>query len=251
MMRTLFVSLVMVALMLPLSHAQISDFPKSHLITVNGTAEVKVTPDKAVITINIETMDKDVAISKNQNDEIVKKVIDSCTRLGITASDISTDFINVDSRFQRDYEQKKFLGYNMRRRVAITLKDISKFDNLITELLASGIDGIQDVVFQTTDLRKYKDQARAESIRAAQEKAQAMAKELGQTIGKAISIEERGSNSQSWYNSWYSGYGRNYPNPFNASSEAPAPANLSDSDTPLALGKISITASVLVSFELQ
>jgi uncharacterized protein len=250
-MMKYFITTSIIALVLfPVAFAQNMNQLSTPVITVSGSSEIKVTPDKAVITVSIETIDKDVAVSKKQNDDIVKKVIDSCVKSGIAESDISTDFINIDSRYQRDYEQKKFLGFYMSRRVAITLKDISKFDNLISDLLTSGIDGIQNVDFQTSELRKYKDQARAEAVLAAREKALAMAKELGNTIGKAISIEERSSNYQPWYSNWYGG--RNYPNPFNATSVAPAPPmGQADSDMPLALGKISVSASVSVSFELQ
>ena len=251
-MKNFLAALIIALILFPVAFAQNNDIPKPHLITVNGDAEVKVTPDKAIITAGIETVDKDIIAAKKQNDDIVKRLVENCVKLGIPEGNISTDFINVDNKYERVNDQQKFVGYYMRRRVAITLTDITKFDILVTELLSSGIYQIKDVKFETTELRKYKDQARADAIRAAREKAQAMTNELGQTIGKAYSIDEKSSFSRSWYGGWNNWYGgANYPNPFNASSNAPSPTDNINPDMPLALGKISVTASVSVSFELQ
>jgi uncharacterized protein YggE len=90
-------------------------------------------------------------------------------------------------------------------------------------------------------MRKYKDQARAMAIKAAQEKASAFAREIGQSIGKAFSITEDGVNNFT---------GKTLPN--NTSNYVGGISGAySDDENTIALGQISVTARVVVSFELN
>ena len=45
------------------------------LITVTGDAEVRVSPDEVILTLGVETWDKDLGIAKKQNDARVEKVL--------------------------------------------------------------------------------------------------------------------------------------------------------------------------------
>ncbi|HEV7522684.1 MAG TPA: SIMPL domain-containing protein, partial [Candidatus Angelobacter sp.] len=85
------------------------------------------------------------------------------------------------------------------------------------------------------DLRKYRDQARDLAVKAALEKAAALARALGQDIGKAQSIEEV-PESESVANTRLYGYADK-----TARTEAPS----------IAVGQKSISASVMVAFELN
>src|SRR5438105_15796579 len=103
--------------------------------------------------------------------------------------------MHVEPHYDNRYDngqpaERKFLGYYMTKNITITLRDISKFEKLITEALKLGTNYINGIHFQTTELRKFRDQARLDAIRAAKEKAIALAAELGQKIGKPITITE-------------------------------------------------------------
>lgn len=166
-------------------------------IKVTGTAEIQVVPDTATLSFSVIEQDKSVAEAKKQNDEIIAKVSTTAKRFGVAPIDIKTDYIRVKEVTKRiksqtpgiDYEEV-FDGYQVSRNLIIKLRDISKFEAFLTALLDTGVSDVDNVAFSSSELRKHKDQARAQAIRAAKEKATAIAKEIGQTIGKAVSIEE-------------------------------------------------------------
>jgi uncharacterized protein YggE len=110
---------------------------------------------------------------------------------------------------------------------------------MLGEIFRSGITQINSVDFRTTQSRKLKDQARAMAIKAAQEKASAMAKEIGQNIGKAYTIVEEGLDNR-----------RYAANVLNTSGFIMG-GSVSEEESAIALGQISITARVVVSFELK
>jgi hypothetical protein len=121
--------------------------------------------------------------------------------------------------------------------MSVTVRDLSKLDTLLQGLIAAGGNRIDSVEYETSDLRKYRDQARELAVKAAREKAQAMAHALGQEIGKAQSIEEA-ADSRS--------YGAN--NYLNNSIEEGGYTRKSPSTS---AGQARISASVTVSFELN
>ena len=77
------------------------------------------------------------------------------------------------------------------------------------------------------------------AIKAAQEKAIALTKEIGQTIGKAYSIVEEGIGGDSRSNNFLS------------NSAGSARGDYSDTEGTIALGQIPVVARVTVSFELK
>jgi uncharacterized protein YggE len=210
------------------------------LVTVSGQAEVMVVPDEVVFSVKVSTLDKDLQKARIRNDEVVKKVLALAKTYEIPPQLVQTDYISLDERYSDEEATRKpsvFLGYTVVKRVAISLRDVSKAERLLADLFTSGITSIESVDFRTTQDRKYKDQARALAIKAAQEKAAAYAREIGQSIGKAYSITEEGFPSLAGSNTMNLSRG--------------VSGSYSDQSSTISLGQISITARVVVSFELH
>jgi uncharacterized protein YggE len=218
-------------------------------ISVAGDAVVKVVPDEVVLTLGVETRHEDLSVAKRHNDERVQRVIASAKYLGVPEKYIQTDFINISPEYEyRNSDIDRIVGYRVGKTIQITLRDIEQFDELLTSALESGANYVHGIDFRTTELRKYRDQARALAIQAAQEKAQALAEELGRTAGEPQSIVEQSSGWWSSYNSWWGSRWGSYVSQ-NVIQNAGLPAFTTEGGT--ALGQISVNASVQVTFELK
>ncbi len=212
------------------------------LITVSGQAEINVTPDMAVFNLRVGTLDKDLAKSKALNDEKVRKTLVMAKDYGIAPEDVQTNYISVETSFT-DYEAGKprvFLGYAVSKKIVLTLRDMSRIESLLSDVIKAGVNQVDGIDFRTTKIRQHKDRARQMAIRAAQEKAIALTKEIGQTIGKAYTIKEEGFSS-----------GSSNSNNFMTNTSASASGDYSDEEGTIAIGQIPIIARVTVSFELK
>lgn len=227
--------------------AQSSAAPRS--INVTGNAEVRVVPDEVVLTFGVETWDKVLSAAKSQNDERVQKIIAVAKEQGVPAERIQTDFISIDPRYQDGYARQDFIGYFVRKTIVITLRDVAKFDALLSGALEAGATHVHGVQFQTTELRKHRDSARSLAIKAAREKAEALAGELGLKIGRATNIQENQLWWWSSYSSWW-GY-RGGPQSQNVVQNAAGSGAPSDSETTIAPGQIAVSATVTVTFEME
>jgi uncharacterized protein YggE len=220
-------------------------------ISVTGQAEVRVTPSLVNIVFGVETLNKALTAAKEENDRRVKAVVQSTQALGVAAKDIQTDYIQVEPRYDDLTSGTVLRHYTVRKTIAVTLNDVSKFERCLSGALDAGASHVIGVQFLTADLRKYRDEARARAIQAAREKAVALARELNARVGKAISIQEYGSGGP-WnsYNSAWSG-GRFSGSGMNQVSIQGSPDSGDLLGEAIALGRIGITASVNVSFELE
>ncbi len=174
-----------------LNNQQSAENPRT--ITVTGDADVRVAPDEVIVTLGVETWDIDLKIAKSDNDKRVSRLLALTEELGIEPKYIQTEHISIEPRYDDWYEKQNLIGYFVRKTVVITLNDISQFEDLLTGALEEGATHVHGIQFRTTQLRKYKDEARALAINAAEEKATALAGELDQEIGEPLSISENQS----------------------------------------------------------
>lgn len=231
---------VFVVLLAVAANAFAEDKPEPRLVTVAGEAEVNVAPDEVVFDLTVSTFNRELRVAKSQTDERLKNVVALAKRYGVADADVQTDYINLTPRYRGDNEARALLGYSVRKDLVLTLRDVTRAEGLLSELLAGDVTRINSVSFRSSQMRKYRDQARDMAMRAAREKAAALAGAVGQKIGRAYSIEEesptpRGYASQNTMSNAVS---------FDSDSA-------SASEGTLALGLIKISARVTVKFELE
>lgn len=244
MKKTIISTTIMSFLMITALFGQYYDQPS--YISVTGDASVEVVPDEVIITLGVETSDLEMNVAKDQNDEIVRKAIEIAKSYGIDECDIQTNYINIEPRYEDYYEYQEFLGFYVQKTIVITLKDLSKFERLISDVLNQGVNYVHGIQFQTSEVEKYKEQARLEAIRKAREKAQMLAQALDMEIGAPTSIYENQTSWWSWNNNYW-GYSW-----AEMSSCAGYYCDVSgQTQSPMAPGQISISASITVSFELK
>jgi uncharacterized protein YggE len=217
-------------------------------ITVRGSAEVRVVPDEVVLTVGVESFYLELEDSKAENDRLTTSVIEAAKGNGIASEHIRTDYLSIEPRFDDRYDKnQELLGYVVRRTVALTLRDVSRFEDLLSEVLEAGANYVHGVDFRTTELRKHRDEARARAIEAAREKAQDLAGQLGQSIGKPLSIDE---GYGGWFSSYGSWWGSRWAGGAAQNVIQSMPSSAAETEGPTAPGQISVSATINVTFEL-
>ncbi len=238
---------------------------KDRNIHVTGSAVVNVVPDRALIQLGVQSNGRTPREVQTRNAVMIGRVINAVKALGVEAKDISTDRYIIQPLYE-DWDSLRIKGYRIFNVISITMRDVNKTSNAISAAFQAGANQVVNVEFYTSELRKYRDQAREMAITAAREKATALAKGSGTDIGCVLNINE---NSWSYFNgwrgwSWWSMYGYNSGNNQNlwtqnavqnaapsggsGSSEGEAPAS---DDDPVSAGQISIRAEVDATFALK
>lgn len=233
------------------------DFSRS--IQVSGVAVVNVTPDRALIKLGAQSNGRSAKEAQSRNSATIRQVVKALKSLGIEEKDIATDWYILEPLYE-DYESLRIKGYRIHNIIEITMRDVGKANDAIVAAFQAGANQVVDVQFYTSELRKYRDQARELAMRAATEKAEALAAVAGAEVDCVLTINENTRSSFYHGGWWWYGYGYGYMNNTSQnlwtqnviqeaapiSSESPT-----SDDGPLSAGQISIRAEVNASFGLQ
>lgn len=233
-------------------------------IHVTGTAVVNVVPDRALIQLGVQSNGRTPGEVQARNAAAISQVIKAIKRLGVEARDISTDRYIIQPLYE-DWDSLRIKGYRIFNVISITMRDVDKVSEAIAAAFDAGANQVVNVEFYTSELRKYRDQAREMAITAAREKASALAKGSGADLGCVLNVNE---NTSSYFNGW-SGWGwwRYYYNggnnqnvwtqnavqnvaPSGGSGGSEGGSSSSDAD-PVSAGQISIRAQVDATFALK
>lgn len=230
-MKKIILILTMLSTFGAMSQEQKNTIPQ---IAVSGEGKVKVTPDIAIITLGIQNSGKEAKEVKTLNDVVIDKVIKYIKKFNIPTSDYQTAQMNLYKNY--DIEKKKY-SYEANQTITITLKDLSKYDLFMMDVMETGINRIDGVEFKSSKMEQYETEARKKAMLHAKKKAEDYLSVLpGQKIGKAILITD---NSNAYY-----------PQPVMYSKRAGLMEDSNARET-LAVGEIEITSTIQVSFVLE
>ena len=209
-------------------------------ISTTGEATCFVVPDEVIVTLGVQTANPNLDSAKSGNDQASQQLVKAVQTLGIEQKHLATDNVQVALRYTDN--DRTISAYVVTRMYMVTLKDIKKLEPLVDSALKNGANRLEGIQFRSSELRKHRDQARSMSIKAAKEKAVALAKDLDCTVGSPITINEYGG-SWSWNGGRYSNIGQNQVS-------YQQPSNNTESGETLPLGQIGVQAGVSVSFDL-
>lgn len=232
-------------------------------ISVTGSAEIKVTPDEVHLRVGVESRHLTLDGAKQQNDERISKALLFLKQSGVKDQDVQTDYLVVEPIYTAHPEvdpttglplarvdEKKLvepLSYVVRKSIGVKLTEVSSFEKILSGLVTNGVNHVQRVDFQISDLDSRKSQARKMAIRSAREKADAMAAELGVKVGKPLYVSV---DDQSSYGGWSPpgqwSYGSGGGGGGGGSRNAP-----DETAGTFAVGQITVTARVSVSFLIE
>lgn len=256
-MTLLRLPLVLVPTLLPtLVHAQIIPGfpmePAKPTITVSGAAEIRVVPDEVVVRFAVEDRSPKLAEAVKACDTSTAAVLAFVKQAGIAPEDVQSDSITIEPVFERPHGEESLVPrfFRASRGFAVRLRDVAKFDGLLQGILEAGADRVEDVEFRTTALRTHRDLARQQAIRAARDKAVALAGELGGKVGKPFSIRETSSGGVRNGASHHGDRWATAQNVVRDDDRGGATAE-DDAEQKLAAGMIGVTSRVDVVFTLE
>ena len=224
---------MMIILMLVVTGMNAQEGKQIAQISVTGEGRIKVVPDRVEINLGVNNFGKDAAEVKKLNDETVDKVLKYIKKFGIPASDFKTTQVSLNKSY--DYEKKK-QTYQASQSIAIVLKDITKYDELMMGLMDNGINSINNVEFKSSKMEQHKSEARKLAILDAKKKAEDYVTVLNQKIGKAILITDNSNH---------------YQPPMYKNAVYAMEASDGNNQQTLAVGEIDIVTNVSVSFVLE
>lgn len=168
--------------------------------TVQADGKAVGVPDIATFSFQVITEGgMDVAKLQSENADKMNKAIEFVKAKGVDKNDISTEQYSVQPRYQSvscnySYGEvcppAEIVGYTIQQSALVKVRDFNLISDLLTGTVKSGANSVSALSFTIDDPTKLENEARAEAIRKAQQKANGIAKAAGFSIGRLLNINE-------------------------------------------------------------
>ncbi|MCR5833581.1 MAG: SIMPL domain-containing protein [Selenomonadaceae bacterium] len=156
---------------------------KPPIIAVSGEGSVEVEPNRATISVGVNTKAKDTSTVQNANAKAAASVINSIVALGIDRRNISTGKYNFSPVYRnKDDGRREIDGYEANNSVTVIVDDLSLIGKVIDTALAHGATNVNSLNFDLRDKETYQDKALRLAVLDAKRKAEIAAAALGKNI---------------------------------------------------------------------
>ena len=101
---------------------------QSSTVTVEGKAEVSVTPDQAILNLGVEMEGRDLSAMTKRVAETTNAFLKLTDDMNIKRNDVITSGVNINPKYR--YENKTgrriFDGYSISRSIQVDIKNINQ-----------------------------------------------------------------------------------------------------------------------------
>jgi uncharacterized protein YggE len=160
-------------------------------IVVSAGGEVRVAPDKASITIGVQSRAATAAAASAQNAQKQRAVIDAIKARGVPADQIGTSNYNVipETRYDREGQAApRVMSYLVTNSVNVELKRIDQVGAVIDAALAAGANEINSLSFGVQNADSARRAALAIAVAKTRAEADVIARAAGGTLGPMIEM---------------------------------------------------------------
>lgn len=172
-----------------------SAIPTMH---VRGEAELERPADQVVISIAVITEAATAGEASQDNREKVEDVMDALKKLDLGEDALSTANYRVEPIW--DYRQPEranrgepfepqIRGYRVHNTVEVETKALDKTSKVLRSAIEAGANTIQNLSFELSDPRMYRQEAIREAVQHARQDAAVLAEAAGVQFVKVLSIQ--------------------------------------------------------------
>lgn len=171
--------------------AQSPSLPPVPQIIVSATGEVRVSPDRATISVGVESRAATAAAASAQNSQKQRAVIEAIKARGVPAEQISTSNFSVipETRYDREGQTApRVLSYRVINSVTVELKRVDQVGPVIDASLAAGANQINSMAFGVQNADSARRAALAAAVTKARLDAETIARAAGGSLGTLLEV---------------------------------------------------------------
>ena len=233
--------LTLAALLTSPVFAQTTPQTPQRTLSLTGQAEVKSTPDIAVISAGVVSDATTAREALTLNNKSMANVLQTIETSGVAKNDIQTSSFSVQPKYkyaQRvnngEQDPPRIVGYTVSNTVTVIVRELANLGQVLDAVVSSGVNQMNGLNFSIAEPAPLRNQARKLAVAEARERAELYAQAAGVSLGQILSISEEG--------------GAHPPQPVsrNAAFESAAAAAV-----PVAQGQQSIQMQVNIVWQIE
>lgn len=161
------------------------------LITTEGESLVLAAPDEIMMSFKVETTELTLEKAKAKNNAIFRAAYNFLVNKGVHPKNINPQFAIITPYKVKANKVGQKIGYfSVSKEVELSILKVNDYEDIVDGLFSSGVYYVSEPNFICRSINKHKRKAFKKAIQMAKQKANFLAKELGQSVGNAFKIRE-------------------------------------------------------------
>ncbi|HVF16630.1 MAG TPA: SIMPL domain-containing protein [Steroidobacteraceae bacterium] len=172
------------------SGANAAEADRLRTVSVQGQGEVQAEPDRAFITLGVESRKLKLEEARADVARAVEAVLKLTRDLKIDQKLVRSTRVNVQPEYNWDNNarERNLIGYFVSRQVEIELRDLEKLGQLLERATDLGVNQLGDPRLDSSKRRELEREALAKAVEDARANADTVAKASGGKLGSARTI---------------------------------------------------------------
>jgi uncharacterized protein len=154
-------------------------------VNVSGQGEVKAEPDRATVTLGVESRKPKMEDARAEVTKTVDAILKLTRDMKIDPKLVRATRINIQPEYNWDNNarERNLIGYYVTRQVEVNVPDLEKLGTLIERAVDVGVNQIGDPQLDSSRRRELEREALAKAVEDAHANAEAVAKAAGARVG--------------------------------------------------------------------
>ena len=159
-------------------------------VSVAGEGEAKATPDRAMITIGVQSRASTAAEAAAENARKQRAVLDTLRALGFTQQQLTTSNYSVYPEMQHEpvNTAPRVIAYVVSNTVRVDVRRLEQAGRVIDAALAKGANTIHGLSFYLADPAPVRRAAIVDAVARARADAEALARAAGGSLGALLEL---------------------------------------------------------------
>lgn len=175
-----------------LASAQASQSPPAPppYISASAIGEVRVTPDRAIVQVTVDSRAESAANAGSQNRDKQERVIAAVKAQGIVAPQIRTSGYNVSPEYAEPERGRapRVTGYRATNTIQVEVRSIENIGKVIDAALGAGATNIGSVGLYASNTEAARREAVQLAVTKARGEAESAATAAGGALGKLVDL---------------------------------------------------------------
>jgi uncharacterized protein len=167
---------------------------KDHTLVVSGSSTSRAIPDKVILTLGVQTVDKSARAAALSNSVAMNKIVSALLASGLRQNETSTSSFSISPNYNYSKGANNITGFTVANSILIQSTNTANVAKWIDTSIANGANSVNSVYFTISDkkLAEVKDRLIPKAIDDAKNKANIAAAAVGLKVTgvKSISINE-------------------------------------------------------------
>jgi uncharacterized protein len=160
------------------------------VVVSSGEASVRRTPDRAWVTVTVESRSKSPRDAQKLNAELMAAVLEKLKGAGLAPDAIQTRAYELQPEYDYAGGRQTLRGYLARNSLEVRVDEIGRVGEILDLAVGAGATSVGGVRFDLKDRAAAEREALRSAVEDARARAEAVAAGAGMRVERVVRIEE-------------------------------------------------------------